>query len=56
VLTRHAVHLLSRDQEYPTARARQEFGLSPTISWEEGIDRSVAWVKASLRSASSAAE
>jgi nucleoside-diphosphate-sugar epimerase len=45
VLTRHAVHLLSRDQEYPTARARQEFGLSPSISWDEGIERSVAWLK-----------
>jgi nucleoside-diphosphate-sugar epimerase len=45
VLTRHAVFLLARDQEYPTARARQEFGLSPSISWEEGIERSVAWLK-----------
>lgn len=45
ILTRHAVHLLSKDQEYPIARARQDFGLSPTVSWSEGIERSVAWLE-----------
>ena len=29
ILTRHAIELLSKDQEYPTARARRDFGLSP---------------------------
>jgi nucleoside-diphosphate-sugar epimerase len=45
LLTRHAVKLLGVDQEFPTAKARQDFGFSPTISLEEGIARSVAWVK-----------
>jgi nucleoside-diphosphate-sugar epimerase len=46
LLTRHAVFLLGRDQEFPSAKARAEFGFAPKISLEEGVDRSVAWVKA----------
>ena len=45
MLTRHAVYLLSRDQEYPTGRARREFGFSPAVSFEEGIRRTVEWLK-----------
>ncbi len=45
LLTRHAVELLSRDQEYPTARAERDFSLSPAVSFAEGIARSVAWLK-----------
>ena len=45
LLTRHAVNLLGVDQEFPTAKARADFGFSPAISLEEGIARSVAWIK-----------
>jgi len=45
LLTRHAVMLLSRDQEYPIERARREFGFAPAVPFEEGIARSVAWVQ-----------
>ena len=45
LLTRHAVYLLSRDQEYPVERARQDFGLSQAVSFEEGIDRTLAWLR-----------
>lgn len=41
VLTRHAVYLLSRDQEYPTANARRDFGFSPSVSFEEGMRRTL---------------
>ena len=44
LLTRHAVYLLSRSQEFPTDRARAEFGFSPRIGIEEGIRRSIAWL------------
>jgi nucleoside-diphosphate-sugar epimerase len=44
-LTRHAVYLLSRSQEYPIARAQRDFGLSPAISLEEGIARTAAWLR-----------
>jgi nucleoside-diphosphate-sugar epimerase len=49
LLTRHAVFLLGRDQEFPIDKARAEFGFVPRISMEEGIDRSVAWVKATAK-------
>jgi nucleoside-diphosphate-sugar epimerase len=45
LLTRHAVFLLGRDQEFPTEKARKELGYSPRISMDEGIARSVAWLK-----------
>ncbi len=45
LLTRHAVQLLSRNQEYPNLRARQEFGFAPAVSFEEGVRRTVEWLK-----------
>jgi nucleoside-diphosphate-sugar epimerase len=45
LLTRHAVYLLGIDQEFPTEKARREFGFAPGISLEEGVARSVAWVR-----------
>lgn len=45
LLTRHAVFLLGRDQEFPAEKARKELGYSPRISMEEGLGRSVAWLK-----------
>jgi nucleoside-diphosphate-sugar epimerase len=45
MLTRHAVALLGRDQEYPCGKARVEFDFASKVSIEEGIERSVAWVK-----------
>jgi nucleoside-diphosphate-sugar epimerase len=48
LLTRHAVHLLGRDQEFPTTRAREDFGFSPQVSFAEGIARSAAWVRSQL--------
>jgi nucleoside-diphosphate-sugar epimerase len=45
LLTRHAVHLLGQDQEFPATRAREDFGFAPRVSLAEGIDRSAAWVR-----------
>ncbi len=45
LLTRHATYLLGLDQEFPTAKARREFGFEPKISLEEGIARSIAWIR-----------
>jgi nucleoside-diphosphate-sugar epimerase len=45
LLTRHAVYLLARDQEYPTARAREDFGFAPQVSFAEGMARSAEWVR-----------
>jgi nucleoside-diphosphate-sugar epimerase len=48
LLTRHAVLLCSRDQEYPVARAKQDFGFAPAVDFAEGMRRSVAWAKSAL--------
>jgi nucleoside-diphosphate-sugar epimerase len=50
LLTRHAVYLLGRNQEFPIAKAKSNFGFSPKISLEEGIRRSVAWLKSATSS------
>ncbi len=51
LLTQHAVHLLGRDQEFPVARAREEFGFAPAVSFAEGIARSAEWVRAQATAA-----
>jgi nucleoside-diphosphate-sugar epimerase len=45
LLTRHAVHLLGLDQEFPATRARQDFGFASRVSFAEGLERSAAWVR-----------
>lgn len=45
MLTRHAVYLLGRDQEVPIDKARRDLGFSPRISMDEGVARSVAWLR-----------
>jgi nucleoside-diphosphate-sugar epimerase len=50
LLTRHAVHLLGQDQEFPATRAREDFGFAPRVSFAEGIARSAAWVRSGMRS------
>ncbi len=45
LLTRHAVYLLGRDQQYATAKARKELGWTPRVRLEEGIAQSAAALK-----------
>ena len=49
MLTRHAVALLGRDQEFPSDKARSELGNYSQISMGEGMARSVAWLIAKNR-------
>ncbi len=42
LLTRHAVYILGRDQQYATAKAREQLNWSPRVGLEEGVERSVA--------------
>ncbi len=44
-LTRHAVYLLSRNQEFPAARAGADFGFNPAISFDEGVERTARWLR-----------
>ncbi len=41
LLTRHAVYLLSRDQQYSTAKASEQLGWVPQIDLQHGMERSV---------------
>ena len=45
MLTRHAVCLLGRDQEFPISKLRAAIGYVPQVSLAEGMERSVAWVR-----------
>lgn len=45
LLTRHAVRLFAYDQEYPTGKARRDFGFVPVVSFDEGLSRTAAWLK-----------
>ncbi len=49
LLTRHAVYILGRDQQYATAKAREQLNWSPRVGLEEGVERSVAPLLASSR-------
>ncbi len=44
LLTKHAVYLLGRNQEFPIEKAKGAFGFAPEVSLDEGIRRSVAWL------------
>jgi oxidoreductase len=45
LLTRHAVCLLARDQEYPNERARRELGFRAVVGFDEGMARTVSWLR-----------
>ncbi len=47
LLTKHAVYLLGRDQEFDSSRIARELGYVPRVGVEEGIGRSVEWLRSS---------
>lgn len=53
LLTRHAVHLLSSDQEFPIARIRSELGYAPAVGFADGMANMVRWLKSSANGQSS---
>jgi len=44
LLTRHAVHLLSKDQSFDISRAQQDLGFKSWISFEEGMELTRKWM------------
>jgi nucleoside-diphosphate-sugar epimerase len=50
LLTRHAVYLLGRDQEFPSAKAQADLGYAPSVSLENGVARSAAWLRGQQKS------
>jgi nucleoside-diphosphate-sugar epimerase len=47
LLTRHAVLLVGRDQNFPVAKAVRDFGFVQSVDLSEGIARSAEWLRAS---------
>ena len=45
-LTRHAVYLLARDQQFDNRQAKAEFGYRSKVSFEEGMKRTAEWLRA----------
>jgi nucleoside-diphosphate-sugar epimerase len=46
LLTRHAVYLLSQNQEFPIDKARRDLAFAPVVTLEEGLRRSAEWLYA----------
>lgn len=44
VLTRHTARLLDRDQSYAIGRARDDFGFTSPVGFEEGMRRTIGWL------------
>ncbi len=45
LLTRHSVFLLCRDQRFPIAKAQADLACAPAIGFEEGIERTLRWLR-----------
>jgi hypothetical protein len=45
LLTRHAVYLLGRDQEFVSTKSASTFGYAPALGLEEGVSRAAAWLR-----------
>jgi nucleoside-diphosphate-sugar epimerase len=50
-ITRYATWLVGRTTDYSTERARQELGWRPTVGYDEGVRRTVAWYRSQHRPA-----
>ena len=45
LLTRHAVYISFRDQGYSIQKAQRDFGFQSKVIFQEGIMRTLAWLK-----------
>ncbi len=45
IVTRQQVYQFSRDQSYPIDKARKDFGLHSRVSFSEGMQKTVKWLK-----------
>lgn len=48
LVTRTAVEILGTRQGFSMTRARQQLGFSPRIRFDEGVDRTAAWLRARI--------
>lgn len=45
LLSRQAVHVLGRDQDFSNRKAREILGWEPRISYDEGLAATIAWLR-----------
>jgi nucleoside-diphosphate-sugar epimerase len=45
IVTRQQIYQFSRDQAYPIDKAKRDFALAPKVSFSEGMQRTVKWLK-----------
>lgn len=45
LLSRQAVHVLGRDQDFSNARARRLLGWEPRVSYPQGMEATLAWLR-----------
>ena len=45
LLTKQLVYVMTRDQGYGIAKAREELGFAPTVGVEEGFRRTIEWLR-----------
>jgi nucleoside-diphosphate-sugar epimerase len=45
LLSRQAVHVLGRDQDFSNRKAREQLGWEPRISYAEGLNATLAWLR-----------
>jgi nucleoside-diphosphate-sugar epimerase len=45
LITRHAVQIIGRSQNYGIERAVQELGFTSKVSFAEGMARTIAWIQ-----------
>lgn len=49
LLSRQAVHVLGRNQDFSNAKARRELGWEPRVSYAAGLEATLAWLKDASR-------
>jgi nucleoside-diphosphate-sugar epimerase len=48
LLSRQAVHVLGRDQDFSNAKARERLGWEPCVSYRDGLQATLAWLRQRL--------
>jgi polyketide synthase len=48
LLSRQAVHVLGKDQDFSNRKAREVLGWEPRVGYEAGLDATLDWLKAAL--------
>jgi nucleoside-diphosphate-sugar epimerase len=48
LLSRQAVHVLGRGQQFDTGKAREVLGWKPRVSYEDGLESTVEWLRDGL--------